>query len=142
MATRTIPSDPVTVPSITAPVQANGAPKRPFKVSYPLISWDDTRQNAVCIAFLLGATFALGLVNAGSLFSSVNATAASLKGEAASTASERLIAAIKSPRLGIYVVFLVVFHMAEFLTTAMYNPAKATVKCECQDSLTQSITDD
>jgi hypothetical protein len=106
-----------------APSHANGEPKKPFKPQYPLLSLEDTRQNAVCIAFLLGVAFTLGLVNAASLFGSSSQ-------EIARSAAGRFVHAVRSPRLGIYVAMLVVFHMAEFLTTAIYNPSKANVRCE------------
>ena len=48
----------------------------------------------------------------------------------ATSAAGRFVHAVRSPRLGIYVAMLVVFHMAEFLTTAIYNPSKANVRCE------------
>lgn len=109
--------------AIPAQTLENGEPKKPFKPQYPLLSLDDTKQNAVCIAFLLGVTFTLGLSNAGKLFSSGDVVSSG-------SARQRFVAAIKSPRLGIYVAMLVVFHMAEFLTTAIYNPNKANVRCE------------
>lgn len=114
--------------ALPAEAVENGEPKKPFKPQYPLLSLDDTKQNIACIAFLLGVTLALGLSHADSLFSSIDEPAIAGR-------LERLVGAIKSPRLGIYVAMLVVFHMAEFLTTAIYNPNKANVRCTQPASL-------
>lgn len=101
------------------------APVTPQKPVYPLISWADTRQNAVCIAFLLGCVFTASLSSAAGLYKLIE-TASWEEYQA------RFIGALQSPRLGIYVALLVIFHMSEFLTTAIYNPRKATVRCECR----------
>lgn len=104
----------------------NGEPKKPFKPQMPLTSWADTRQNTAAISFILGCIFTVGLTNGLSLFS--KDTLLSHVQELA--AKERLYAAITGPRFGIYIAVQVVFHLMEFFTTAIYNPGKASPKCE------------
>lgn len=104
----------------------NGEAKKPFKPQMPLTSWADTRQNTAAIAFILGCVFTVGLTNGLSLFS--EDTLLSHVHEL--SAKERFYAAITGPRLGIYLAIQVVFHLMEFFTTAIYNPGKASPRCE------------
>ncbi|KAL7009901.1 farnesyl cysteine-carboxyl methyltransferase [Cystobasidiomycetes sp. EMM_F5] len=94
--------------------------RKPFKPQYPLTSWANTQQNAVCVAFILGAVFAVSLRNVGQFASNDTLLADQWQG--------RLYGALQNPRLGVYVALLVVFHMSEYLTTAIWNPQKATVR--------------
>lgn len=107
---------------------------KPFKPQWPLTSWADTKQNTACIAFLLGCIFIIGINNGRFLLTSDTVASQhqedSYKLSELPTTSERLWNAITSPRLGIYIAFLVVFHMMEFLTTAIWNPTKVTNRCE------------
>ena len=104
--------------------QVHAQPKKPVKPIYPLASWADTHQNTVCIAFLMGSVFTLALSNLSSLFTQ------STPREALESSWARLVVATQSPRLGIYVAALVVFHLMEYLVTAIWNPSKVSVKCQ------------
>lgn len=97
------------------------------KIQYPLTSWADTRQNVACIAFVLGCVFTLALSNGVKLFSEADNHSILVQ---SLSAKERFWNTITGPRLGIYIAMLVVFHMMEFLTTAIYNPSKASVRCK------------
>lgn len=108
---------------------SNGEPKKPFKPQLPLTSWADTRQNTAAIAFILGCVFTVGLTNGLSLFWSSNNQVSLLHVQQLSS-RERFWNAITGPRLGAYIAFQAVFHMMEFFTTAIYNPDKASPKCE------------
>lgn len=95
---------PQTVESY-APWSRN-APNRPQAVSV--------------IGFGLGVLFTLGLISGRHLPSAVfNSTAAS-----------NLVEALQSPLLGAYAASMAVFHMSEYLTTAIYNPTQVKVGCE------------
>ena len=82
----------------------------------------DTPEYVSILGFLLGALFVLGLstgVHLPQVFQSrSDATAISLW------------QACKSPQLGLYFASLAVYHMMEYLTTAIYNPEKVKVGCE------------
>jgi protein-S-isoprenylcysteine O-methyltransferase len=109
-----------------ASTHADAEERKPLNPQYPLTSWADTRQNVACIAFLLGCTFTLAVSNGIKLFSEGETI---LSVQDLST-RERLWNTLTGPRFGIYIALLVVFHMSEFLTTAIYNPGKASVRCE------------
>lgn len=100
---------------------------KPFKPEYPLTSWSDTKQNIVCIAFILGCVFTLAINNGIKIFWEGNDKVLNIQDL---TTKERFWNTLTGPRLGIYIALLVVFHMMEFLTTAIYNPNKANVRCK------------
>jgi hypothetical protein len=114
----------------TAEASGHGAApaedRKPFKPQYPLTSWADTRQNVACIAFILGCVFTFAVSNGIKLFSDSEA----LPSVQDLTTKERFWNTLIGPRFGIYIALLVVFHMSEFLTTAIYNPSKASVRCK------------
>lgn len=112
----------------------NGRQGTAFKAEWPLTSWANTPQNAVCIAFLMGAIFALGLVNVDRLFSKPEYLLSTPRGT-----WSRFLAALRTPKLGAYVAALVVFHLAEYLTTAIWNPSKVEVKCETAMTLVKQM---
>lgn len=125
----------------TASNNGNGEAKKSFKPQMPLTSWADTRQNTAAIAFLLGCVFTVGLTNGLSLFSSSNSDEVSLLHVQQLSSKERLWNAITGPRLGAYIAFQVIFHMMEFFTTAIYNPEKASPKCECHTKAKPTTSD-
>jgi len=88
---------------------------------WPLLNWNNTPQNTACIAFILGAVFAFGLSNIRSLLEAQKRPDGRLA---------RFLGALLGPRLGVYIACLVIFHMMEFLTTAMWNPKKVEVRCK------------
>ena len=83
-----------------------------------LTSFANTPQNAVAIAFVLGAVFSWFGRNALGFF-----------GALSSNAGGSLPAALSSPILGAYLAAWATFHLAEYLVTAIYNPEKAGVDC-------------
>lgn len=85
---------------------SRNAPNRPQAVSV--------------IGFGLGVLFTLGLSTARGLPSAI------VSGKAASSFSE----ALQSPLLGTYAASMAVFHMSEYLTTAIYNPTQVKVGCQ------------
>jgi len=93
--------------------------KKALKPQYPLTSWQDTPQNTVCVAFLLGCVFTIALTLA-----LTGSSAAGADGYGRRT----LVQALTSPRLGAYVTVIVTFHMLEYLTTAIWNPARITIR--------------
>ena len=122
---------------------------KPVPPIYPLTSWANTSQNTVSIAFLLGCAFTLGLGNLShSTFFNINddknnvdnvvnhfqsirhAGSSPGSGSNSGPSWNRLVTSIKSPRLGGYVAIIVSFHLLEYLTTAIWNPSKVSVKCE------------
>jgi len=101
--------------------------RKPFKPQYPLTSWADTKQNIACIGFVLGCAFTLAISNGVKLLSSEGQDVFEMQDL---STKERFWNTVTGPKLGIYIALLVLFHMMEFLTTAIYNPSKATVRCE------------
>lgn len=95
---------PQTVESY-APWSRN-APNRPQAVSF--------------IGFSLGILFTLGLSLARSLPCAL----------AEPQASVSLFQALQHPVFGCYMVSMSVFHMSEYLTTAIYNPTQVKVGCK------------
>ncbi|MBW0545233.1 hypothetical protein O181_084948 [Austropuccinia psidii MF-1] len=71
--------------------------------SWPLISFDNTIQNVCCFSFLLGCSFCANLLM---LLLHRNG---------------------KWNRLNIYLISLSLFHLFEFLTTAIWNPTRVTI---------------
>lgn len=41
-----------------------------------------------------------------------------------------LLDALRSPVLGVYAACMALFHMSEYLTTAIYNPSEVKVGCK------------
>jgi protein-S-isoprenylcysteine O-methyltransferase len=80
------------------------------RISWPLTSFDNTIQNVACIAFLLGFLFA---ANIASLL----------------VLSNYSPAPCPWTRLNLYAIQLLLFHLLEFLTTAIFNPTRVTVDC-------------
>lgn len=113
------PADPA---APAAAEQQNGHAVKPTMIpDWPLLNWNNTPQNTACIAFILGAVFAFGLSNVRSLLETQKRPDGRLA---------RFIAALLGPRLGVYIACLVIFHMMEFLTTAIWNPKKVEVRCK------------
>jgi hypothetical protein len=112
---------PTTASEDEATATSTGEPKKPFKPEWPLLSWADTKQNISAISFVLGCVFALAMSTGIKAFSQI---------EVPAERKDRFWAAITGPRLGVYVALLVVFHMLEFLVTAIYNPKKVTARCK------------
>lgn len=121
------PLSPVMTPEAELSSHASASESKPFKPSYPLTSWADTKQNIVCIAFLLGCVFTLAISNGIKIFWENDHTVLNAQDF---TTKERFWNTFNGPRFGIYVSLLVIFHMMEFLTTAIYNPSKANVRCK------------
>ncbi|EFP92536.2 uncharacterized protein PGTG_18534 [Puccinia graminis f. sp. tritici CRL 75-36-700-3] len=79
------------------------------RISWPLISFENTIQNVCCISFLLGLFFASNLLSLLFFF-------------LYSPAKQALW-----PPLNIYAILLILFHLLEFLTTAIFNPSRVSV---------------
>ncbi|KAA1136557.1 hypothetical protein PGTUg99_035337 [Puccinia graminis f. sp. tritici] len=82
------------------------------RISWPLISFENTIQNVCCISFLLGLFFAASLLSLLFFF-------------LYSPAKQALW-----PPLNIYAILLILFHLLEFLTTAIFNPSRVSVDCK------------
>ena len=65
----------------------------------------------------------------GAVFSWFGRNALGFLGALSSDGSGSLAAALSSPILGAYLAAWAVFHLAEYLVTAIYNPEKAGVDC-------------
>ncbi|BGP36598.1 farnesyl cysteine-carboxyl methyltransferase [Rhodotorula kratochvilovae] len=117
-------------PSSSGPTQA-----RPMPVEWPLTSFSSTPHNVACIAFLLGATCAVGAVllasNAAHWF--VWAPGA-LRAHAQELPRGVWYAATHSPQLGLYLAAWSFFHLAEFVVTSMWNPGKLSVSSYLLDN--------
>jgi hypothetical protein len=80
----------------------------------------DTPQAVSIIGFALGCLFLFGVNQALDLDSWAGRT------------EQGLWSALRSAPLGAYWACLAIFHMSEYLTTAIYNPAKVHVGCSCR----------
>ncbi|PLW04701.1 hypothetical protein PCASD_25343 [Puccinia coronata f. sp. avenae] len=103
-------ADPRRRPGATrlVPSNSNSSSRRASRISWPLTSFDNTIQNVACIAFLLGFLFA---ANIASLL----------------VLSNYSPAPCPWTRLNLYAIQLLLFHLLEFLTTAIFNPTRVTV---------------
>lgn len=81
---------------------------------FPLTSFEDTPQNVACISFLLGALFCVGSITL-------------IFGPAASTSP--ILVAATQPKLGAYAACWALFHLLEYVVTAIYNPTRVKVSC-------------
>lgn len=87
----------------------------PKHVQLPLTSFANTPQNVACISFLLGSVFALGV-------------RALLLGPMQSV-DHRIVEVLSGPKLGGYAASWAVFHLLEYVVTAIWNPTRVTVSC-------------
>lgn len=103
---------------------------RPY-ISYPLGSFESTPHNVACIAFLLGALWFLGLsIFSNLIFRKETWLLWSPKATGAELPPPGLMAALRSPVLGVYLSSWAMFHLLEFVVTSMWNPGKLSVSCE------------
>ncbi|GAA6049527.1 hypothetical protein JCM3770_000831 [Rhodotorula araucariae] len=133
---------PSTAPSSSAPTNVDESPPssgptlaRPMPVEWPLTSFSSTPHNVACIAFLLGACWAVGTVllvgNAARWFVW---TATAVRGHADALPQGLWYAATHSPQLGMYLAAWAFFHLVEFVVTSMWNPGKLSVSSYLLDN--------
>lgn len=78
------------------------------KLSWPLVSFENTVQNVCCISFILGSIFTFNLQSLLNQQQSVSYNTTWIG-------------------LNVYLIFFTVFHLLEFLVTAIWNPTRVTV---------------
>lgn len=80
----------------------------------------DTPELVSVIGFSLGVVFVLGLINGVRILDVLRQEGSKQDG---------IWQAVQSPQLGLYLSLWAVFHMSEYLTTAIYNPTQVKVGC-------------